>query len=186
MATSTVTPSAAATGWSPSEVFDIPSAFFAASLPPLLPASLDDVADDEGVFGSFPVPPLSSEFAPPGLALPVVGDVLFVSAETVRLFARTGVAAVLSTNASESVTTTPTAKAAPDLLSVASASVVMFVFRLALIVTLPLAAEIVLVPESWLLAVATRTEAARAAFWPSALAQSVVSVSGCPEKAGTS
>src|SRR5512135_496256 len=142
----------------------MPSPFVAASLPPLVPASLVDVASAEGLFGSFPVPPWLWSFDPPGLALAVVGLMLFVSADTVRFFAATGVDAVLSTKASASVTTTPTAKAAPDLLSVASASVVMLVFRFALIVTLPFAAVIVLVPDSWLLAFATRTEAARAAF----------------------
>ena len=100
------------------------------------------------------VPPpfaeVSFPFAPRTAAMPVVGAVLSVSAETTRLCALTGVAAVLSMNALENVVRTTIAMPAPDPASVESPFVVMFVLTLDLIFTAPVAPRIALVPESWL------------------------------------
>ncbi len=93
VATSTVTASAAAKFWLPSAVFDWLSA-----LPPAA-AVCSGVRVGLLFDWSLPCDPL-------GAALPLVGVALSVSAETVRFFAVTGVAAVLSMNACELVTST--------------------------------------------------------------------------------
>ena len=121
---------------------------------------------------------MSLPFEPFGLDLPVVGVLSSVSADTVRLFALTGVAFVLSMNASESVTTTPTAIPAPEPAADESATVAMLLVSFEVIFTLPFVAEIELVPESWLLAVATSTVAATDESLLSATSQFVVSVLG--------
>ena len=115
--------------------------------------------------------PLPDELAPPGADVPFVGVVLSVSAEMVRLLALTGMAAVLSMKAFESVMNTPTAMPAPEPLDVASAVVVTLLFTFEEIVTLPLAAEIVLVSDSWLVAWARSVDAAIAEPFPLASSQ---------------
>ena len=97
---------------------------------------------------------------PDGLALPVVGTALSVSAETVMLLPVTGVAAVLSTKASELVIITTTAIPAPELADDESAVDVTFVFTFEVSETSPLEeVAITLVSESCVLPVA-RTNAA--------------------------
>ena len=76
------------------------------------------------------------------------------------------------------VTTTPTAIPAPEPLCVASASVVTFDFKFEEIVTLPLAAVIVLVSERLLVAPAISVDAATAESWPLASVQFVLSELG--------
>src|SRR5829696_2453058 len=89
---------------------------------------------------SLPVDPL-------GLDLPVVGPALSVSARMLRLPPLTGVAALLSTNALDSVTKTATATPPPEPAADESAFVETFVFTLDVIATAPAPAEIELVPE---------------------------------------
>ena len=93
-----------------------------------------------------------SEFGswPFGLADADVGDALEVSAEISSDFASTGVAALLSTYACESVTKTATAIPAPDFPSEASASVLTFVLTRDVSEALPPGPELLiqLVPES--------------------------------------
>ena len=79
---------------------------------------------------------------------------LSVSAASFRLLAEIGVAALLSTNASESVVSTATAMLAPELAVVESELVVTPVFRFDVMATSPPEAVIVLVSDSWLFAVA--------------------------------
>ena len=83
VAISTVTPRPALRFWFPSAVFDWPSALPSAAVVCVLLCV--------GLLAEVSLP-----FDPPGLAVPLVGVVLLVSAETVRLCACTGVAAVLS------------------------------------------------------------------------------------------
>ncbi len=78
---------------------------------------------------------------------------MLVSAETVSPPALTGVAALLSMKASESVVSTATAMPAPEPASEESAVDVTLVVRLEVMATLPVPAEIEAVSESWLLAV---------------------------------
>ena len=147
VATSTVTASAAAKSWLPSPVDDWLSA--------LPPAASVCCWFRVGLWFDWSLP-----CEPFGAAAALVGVVLSVSAETVRFCAVIGVAAVLSTNAFDVATTTPTAMPAPDPASVESPFVVTLVFIDDEIVTSPLAAAIELVSESWLVANATSTEAA--------------------------
>ncbi len=79
---------------------------------------------------------------------------MLVSADMVRLAEVMGVAAVLSTKASESVVSTAMAIPAPEPVPVESALDEMFVLTLEVIETLPVAV-MAPVPESWLLALAS-------------------------------
>ena len=132
-------------------------------------------------FAGLPVGSLelvSFPFEPFGLDLPVVGVLSFVSADTVRPLEVTGAAFVLSMKASESVTTTPTAIPAPEPAADESATVVIVLVMLEVIFTLPFVAEIELVSESWLFALATSTVAATDESLLSAFSQWVLSVDG--------
>src|SRR5260370_26099839 len=103
------------------------------------------------LFASWPV---SLPVAAPGLSLAVVGAVLLGSADMVRLAEVMGVAAVLSTKASESVVSTAMAIPAPEPGPGESALDEMFVLTLEVIETLPVAVMSP-VPDSWLLALAS-------------------------------
>ena len=98
---------------------------------------------------------MSLSVAPDGVDLAVVGAALSVSAEMVRLVAVTGVAAVLSMNAFESVIITITAMPAPEAADAESAVDVTFVLTSAISDTPPLEAVMELVPESCDLALAS-------------------------------
>ena len=121
------------------------------------------VAACVGLFGFVELDAVLSE--PLGLALPVVGPELSVSARTLRLLPLTGVAALLSMYASESVMKTATAMPAPEPAAEESAFVVTLVLTLDVIATSPPVAEIQLVPDSWLLPNARTNVAATDESW---------------------
>ncbi len=116
------------------------------------------LADCSGVFGFVVSLALPSD--PFGLAFPLDGAALSVSALIVRFAAVTGVAALLSMNASESVTKTATAMPAPRPEAEESAFVETFVLTFEVSETSLPGAEMALVPESWLLAIASTNVAA--------------------------
>ena len=138
-----------------------PAVDFTVSEPPARlwpPPSTFVLADCSGVFAFVELLALPSE--PFGLDFPLVGAALSVSALIARLAALTGVAALLSMNASDCVTKTATAMPAPRPEAEESAFVETFVLTFEPIVTFWPAAEIALVPESWLLAIASTNVAA--------------------------
>src|SRR4051812_1448995 len=159
VATRTTTARAADLFWLPSAVVDLPS-----PLPPAASVCFwftpESVPFCVGLLADVSVP---SDLSPFGLAMPVVGAELSVSADRVRLAALIGVAALLSMNASESVTNTATAMPAPSPAAEASAVELTFVVTLDVIATGPLVA-IELVPESWVLPIASTNVAATDAF----------------------
>ena len=97
--------------------------------------------------------------------MPVVGPALSVSARTLRLSPLTGVAALLSMNAFDSVTNTAIATPPPEPADDESAFVETFVFTFDVIATSPVPAEIELVPDSWLFASASTNVAATDESW---------------------
>src|SRR5690348_8764848 len=98
-----------------------------------LPPTTFVLADCVGLFGS--VVSLALPSAPFGLALPLTGALLSVSALMLRLAAVIGVGSLLSTNAFDSVMKSATAMPAPSPDADESAFVVTSVLTFELIVT---------------------------------------------------